>query len=595
MLVVEQNVAATLPADTVRMMLVQPFLEFGEPPMEPFPPSAAYAQRLTDAISDVFEKVIQYSPRVILFPEFAIPGVQAVERVAAALSSINVASPTIVIGGVSGLHKGAFEQLCVLPNIAAIDLVNAPSRVQETEWVNTSVTFVKDDEGAVRLWLQPKLSPSWQEANCHYQTMFAGGLVRVFCARFNNGVPCRFLSLLCFDWVGRENGVRLPEAILQQFNTACHATGSPQDLQWAFVLQHNPAPNHATFLTATSRFFSEAAITPFVRRRDAAVVMVSTASSQQPSRGRSATYGYSSLVFASPAPFDNDGCWPTFATRPSRLRGSDALLTCKDVVFREMGECVHIADVRVPNFVASDQTERTAPLAQALAFPLAGAVADPRIPSDVVPAVVKWANDELDDLPDLCANYFEGTPIESALRTAHGEVVDVYRRLPSQDLALRIERACAKRVTTTSPRTDPGSDVDAVWDADERGALRHVIQSLALLGSATDLDLLGGRLHARCGLGVEIAAITGATHGDCVRALRELAMRTHAPIVFISRDDQNTPLLRRETERFADPHGHRGIRFTDAQTLLTKAQRRPLNEYRDFVAELANVEERRII
>ena len=594
MVVVEQTLAVTLPANTVRMMHVQPFLDFEEPALEPFRPSTTCAQRLMDAIDSVFARITEHSPQVVLFPEFAIPGVQAVERVAAALSCTSVASPTIVIGGVSGLHKEAFAELCALPNIAVIDLANAPSRVQDTQWVNTSVTFVKDDEGTVKMWLQPKLSSSWPEANCHHQMMFSGSLVRIFRARFSNDVPCRFLSLLCFDWVGREHGVGLPEAILREFNEACHATGSPQDLQWAFVLQHNPAPNHATFLTATSRFLSEVANAPFVRRRDAAVVMVSTASSQRPSRGRPAQYGYSSLVFSPAAPFDSRGCWPTFATQSSGLRASDALLTCKDTVFREMGECVHIADVRVPNFVVPDPTDRTAALVRARAHPLVGTVVDPRIPNDVVPAVVKWANDELDDVPDLCTTYFTEHPLEPALRSTHGEMVDGYRRLRPQDLALRIEAACATRLLTNG-RTDPASDVDTTWDGDERRGLRHVIQSLTLLGSAVDLDPVACQLHGRCGEGIEIAAITGTTHADCVRALTRLAVRTHAPILFISQDDQNTPLLPREAERFADPRGYCGFKPTDAQTLLAKAREQAWTEYRKFVTELVNVDDRRII
>ena len=162
-----------------------------------------------DAINSVFEKVAEHRPHMVLFPEFAIPGVQGVECVAAALSSGDVESPTIVIGGVSGLTKMAFDELCALPDVTLIDLVNAPPRVQNTQWINASVTFVKDDEGTVRLWLQPKLSPSWPEAHCHHQTMFQGGLVRIFRARFDNDVPCRFLSFACFDWVGQENGVQI--------------------------------------------------------------------------------------------------------------------------------------------------------------------------------------------------------------------------------------------------------------------------------------------------------------------------------------------------------------------------------------------------
>ena len=592
--VAEQTIAATLPPGTVRLMLVQPFLDLREPLLEPFPLSAPCTQRLMDAITSVFDKVIAHRPHIVLFPEFAIPGVEGVKLVAAALSSVTVASPTIVIGGVSALSKVAFDELCGLPSVIALDLANAPP-VQDTQWVNTSVTFVKDDAGTVTLWPQPKLSPSWQEANCHYQTMFPGGVVRIFSARFANDVPCRFLSLLCFDWVGRENGVQIPEAILQQFNAACHTAGSPQDLQWVFVLQHNPAPNHPTFLTATSRFLSDAGTAPFVRRRDAAVVMVSTAGSRQPAPRRPHKYGYSSLVFGSLAPFDSNGCWPTFATQSSRFRDSNALMTCKDIVFREMGECIHLADVRVPNFVVPDPTDRTPALVHAQALPFVGAVVDPRIPNTLVPAVVKWTNDELDNVPDLCAPYFTGHHLESALRDAHAGMVAGYRHLPSQDLALRIDGACATRLLTHGGTTDPASDVDTTWDADERCGLRHVIQSLTLLGSAVQVDPVNSQLHARCGHGVEIAAIRGTTHADCVNAVKKLATRTHAPIVLISRDDENAAHLPREAEAFADPHGGSGFRPTDAQTLLAAARTQPLNEYRAFVAELLNVNDRRII
>ena len=78
-------------------------------------------------------------------------------------------------------------------------------------------------------------------------------------------------------------------------------------------------------------------------------------------------------------------------------------------------------------------------------------------------------------------------------------------------------------------------------------------------------------------------------------ALKKFAQRTHSPIVFVSRDDNNAALLPREAESFADPLGGSGVSLTDAQTLLKEARTRPLNEYQEFVAELLNVEDRRII
>ena len=183
MLVPEQQIRLTLPSTCVKTLIVQPHLEFQEPEQEPFPLRQECNQRLLDVIDNVFQKVRTYHPQLILFPEFALPGVAGVERVVSCLSSDTVSSPTIVIAGVHGLSKDEYARLCALANVAPVDSVNEPARVQGTQWVNTSVTFVKDDDGSLSLWIQPKVSPSWPEANARHQSMFQGGVVRMFRAQ----------------------------------------------------------------------------------------------------------------------------------------------------------------------------------------------------------------------------------------------------------------------------------------------------------------------------------------------------------------------------------------------------------------------------
>ncbi len=593
MRVSEQQIDVTLPSNAVRMLIAQPFLEFQAPVQEPFALTPACVQRLEDAIDNTFATVAAYHPRFVLFPEFSVPGIAGVQRIAQHLVSNAILAPLVVVVGVSGLSKTEYTSLCARADVAQIDQENDPQQVQQDQWVNAAVTFVKDNTGAVSIWLQPKISPSWTEGNRNHQRMFHGGVVRIFRGRFDNNVACRFLSLLCFDWVGREAGVAVTDAVLQQFGAAYEATGSPQDLNWVFVLQHNPSPNHATFLTATQRILTQP-IHAFARCRDAAVVMACTASARTPARRE--PYGYSSLVFGPLAPFDSNGCRPTFATQSSRLRGATTLSTCKDVVFREMGECIHAAEVRIPASVVPDPTDRTAAIVQAEAMPLIGAVVDPRIPGTSVPAVVKWVNDELDEIPDLCTAYFAGNPLQPALQTSHNNVVDGYRRLPSQDLAIRVDGACAARFSRDSA-LDPAGDVDTAWDVPERSGLRHVIQTLTLVGGAAAVDIVNSQLHARHSpSGIEIAAIAGPTHADCMQAFQKLAGRTHAPIVFVSRDDTNNmPHLPREVESFADPRRGAGVRLTDAHTLLNEARVLPQNDYAAYITELLNVQDRRII
>jgi hypothetical protein len=591
----EQAISVALPSTSVKMLMVQPYLEFETPLQEPFPLLAECSTRLAQAIDTVFEIARTFDPHIMLFPEFGLPGVDAVAKVAAHMATAAVPSSRILIAGVRGLSKTEYAALCALPYSVNVEAENAPDQVTDAQWVNTSVTFVKDDAGALSLWIQPKISPSWPEENVCHQRMFAGRAVRVFNARFDNGLPCRFFSLLCYDWVGREAGAAVLHTILEEFDQLCRNSTNPRSLQWVFVLQHNPTPNHVTFLTAAHNFLS-LPDPAFVQRHDAAVVMVCTANAKAPAR--SYPYGYSSFIFGPRAPFDSNGCAPTFATQSSRLRESAALQTCKDSVFREMGECIHTVEVRVPGSVVPNATDRTAALVEARTFPLSSnASVDPRIPGGPVPAVVKWVNDELDMVTD---GVFSGTAIEPDLKAAHARTVKAYRNLKSQVLAVRVDGACAKRASTVpkrgTPAPDPAADIDTAWDADERNSLQHVIQTLALIGGVTEIDALRSQLHGRYDTaGVEVAAIRGSKHSECVPAFRRLAEKTHSSILFVSRDDNNLPILPREFEAFTDPGGGRGIRHTDAQTLLANVRDATAAEYRAFIMELLNVPDRSII
>ena len=594
MRVPEQQIDVTLSSTSVKMLIAQPFLEFQAPLQEPFPLRPECAARLLTGIDKIFTVARSFHPDFIVLPEFSLPGVAGVERVMRHISSPDVLHPIILIAGVSGLPRDQYVRLCELQGVIAPEAPNGPASVPQAEWINTSVTFVKNDHGTTSLWVQPKISPSWPEANIYHQAMFQGSVVRVFRARFDNDVPCRFLSVLCFDWIGRENGSAVPETLLRELNAAYRTAGSQQSVQWVFVLQHNPHPNHYTFLNSTNAFLTHTAAHPFVVRNDAAVVMVCTASSQIPAR--TGQYGYSSLIFSPRAPFETKACLPTFATQSSRLRGSDSLGTCKDSVFREMGECVHAAEVRIPNFVVADSTDRTPALVHAEAHPFSGTVVDPRVPGSGVPAVVKWTNDELDSVPDLCTACFTGTSLADQVRTSQNQMVTGYRHLRSQDLALRIDGACASRAINAQANGDPAADVDTAWDAEQRRGLRHVIQTLTLIGSVATLDVVTSQLHARYdSAGVEITAITGSTHSLCVSAFKRLAERTHSPIVLVTRDDNNARHLPREAESFADPRQGAGVKFTDSQTLLDAARSNTVPEYTQFITELLNVQDRRII
>jgi hypothetical protein len=261
-----------------------------------------------------------------------------------------------------------------------------------------------------------------------------------------------------------------------------------------------------------------------------------------------------------------------------------------------MGECIHVAEVRVPSSVVADVTDRTAAVAEAKAMPLFGAVVDPRIPGLPVPAVVKWANDELDSVPDTCGKYFSGSAIEAPMKYSQNQTVSGYRHLRSQDLAFRVDGACASRAVKPLDNVDPAADIDTAWDEAERHALHHIIQTLTLIGSVVHVDFNKSQLHARHETGgVEITAIYGSTHSQCVNAFRRLAERTYSPVLLVTRDAENARHLPREAELFADPRGSGGLKFTDSQTLLDAARNKTVQEYTEFIGELLNVQDRPII
>jgi hypothetical protein len=590
--IVEEQISVTLPTESVRILSAQPFLEFQEPVQEPYPMSVDCASRLSQGLDRMIEAATLSRPQFIIFPEFSVPGVSGVERLRDFLLSNEIAGPTVVIGGVTSLSLTAYASLMALPDVEVnVYPTNAPAVIPSDNWINTSVTLIKADDGKVAMWLQPKLSPSWPESQGIHQSMFRGQALHLFRGRFQTGLPCHFFSALCYDWIGVECGRTAPIALLDAFNDRCSTNGGPQFVNWVFVLQHNQRPNDDTFLAAARDFLIDTAY-PFVQRQDAAIVMACTASSQMP--GRNGTYGCSSVILAPTAPFDMRSCPSTFTTNGERIRKCATLRTCKDVVFREMGECCHIFDIRNPRGVRPDATDRTLPLenARVLAFTRGGT--DPRIPDAPVPAVVKWLNDELDQLSDLASSLLTGCALHGNVMASQHTVTATHRRLPSQAAAERVHYSKATAAATKTA-IDPAAFVDD-WDQEEREGLEHVIHSLAIVGTVEPIEIEAASIHGRhTDKGVEIAVIRGDKHSDCINAFDKWSEKTHAPLLLISRDRHNTTPLERELERFDDPAGSSGMKCLDAQTLISKARSCTQIQLEAFTAELFDVTERRII
>ncbi len=590
----EETLSVTLPAQSARVLCAQPFIEFRAPLQEPFPLSPECQSRLLDGIDRVIDAANEQSAEFIVFPEFSIPGIEGVERLLIAFQSESISNATILVGGVTSLTVDEFASLLAGGRVEVLVAEeNKVEHVREGQWINTSVTIVKDDCGQLKMWVQPKVSPSWPESATAHQQMFKGRRLHVFRATFENGLPCHFFSALCYDWIGREVGTTAPTAVLKHLNEVCCERGAQLSLNWVFVLQHNSKPNDDTFLSAAREFLTDPDY-PLVSRDDAAILMACTASSRVPVRD--GNYGCSSVIFNPRAPFDMGACPSTFTTSGSRIRKSSALRICKDAVFREMGECMHAFDIRNPRSVRVDSTDRTLPIENASVYPFTrnGPLSEARLPGMPVPAVVKWVHDELDNLGDLAHDCLAGCVLHDSIEISQASVVSDHRLLPSQAVSERVNYSKASS-SKTAEILDPASQAD-VWDKEERDGLEHVVHSLAIVRSVTTIDVGSAVIHGRhLDAGVEIAAIRGTHHSDCIEAFEKWAAKTHSPLLLISRDHHNTVPLQREIESFADPSRSAGVKFTDAQTLLGKARSCTEAELRSFTSELFDATDRRII
>jgi hypothetical protein len=218
----------------------------------------------------------------------------------------------------------------------------------------------------------------------------------------------------------------------------------------------------------------------------------------------------------------------------------------RDTYFREKGACIHSFVQINPDSVIAGAAHRTFAVDRPFVFPLA-APPDPRTPSNLVPACVKWINDELDDVTSL-SDLQPAVDLGARADAAHATSIQELRALSGSSCDRVIKLATA-REGQASGRTASEDDADA-WDADERGALGHVVNTLdlfGLCGGVTADDQNAG--HATVSLGgktLDLLAVRGKTHDQCHKyAQTQFTPNTRRQAILVTRDRENLPRRRR--------------------------------------------------
>jgi hypothetical protein len=561
----EHTLHVTLPTDRIGLVMMQPFVELND--REPFvwlpDRKANQIERILRTL-DISEENRHGAQKThfTVFPEYSLPGLDAVRAVNRRVCARSWPNGTFVLGGVDGLKHSEYETLCTEPG-TTVSPANRPDKVQTHEWVNCYVLWARDDAGAVGRWVQPKLAASVPEENAIHRYLYAGKTVDLYAAKLADGMPCFFIALVCYDWMGRlgqHDGIR---AVLHQIEGVLAKRDGQIDLSFAFVIQRNQKPSYHEFLSATRDFFADQRYCARVRRYNCMVVLPNAAG--RPTPGKSPEFGQSSLIFRPQAPFLSEACPPTYATDTRIRRGSSELGKCLDVLFREGGGCVHSFALRPPAYVNLDPSDRTLPLLQPWVFPLDAGMSDPRVPGAPVPASVKWVNDELDDMPQVLTG--DATCPQSVIGALTRSKSAVAVMISSQPGPFLLDFILSSSPRLSEDRSRPSEkrrkwikagakDVENVdrWDASETKCLETVVNSLTIVNVASPITIGGDEefvSHATTiggdGTVFDVLVIDGPSHIDCRKHADQVYVgNAQKRLILVTKDRDNSTLQDRD-------------------------------------------------
>jgi hypothetical protein len=561
------------------MVIAQPFLTLT--PEEPYrcaPAAKAEQMEVLEKTLSVARARRHGAPKThfTIFPEYSVPGREGIALIDTAISGADWPSGTIVIGGTDALSKADFTAVAGGPNTHLDTECNGLERVAAGEWINCGITWVKNAQGTVERWLQPKLSRAWPEQNISYQDMFLGSSVFTFKGSLADGTNYRFATLVCFDWIATIANQKAWRWVVDGLSKQAAQAGAEQiSLSWFFVIQCNRRPSDNAFLNEVLAFFDQTAF-PTVRRERACLVFANSAGKEGP--GRAELYGCNSLVFSGQTLFSDPKCHPTFSNGGMRFRASSLLSAHRDVLFREGGACIHSFAQINPNSLNAGAAGRTIALERADVFPL-NITADPRTPSAPVAACVKWLNDEFDALQSLAAIY-PNVSLAGQATAVHQQSIAALRAIPAQTAAYTVKLAAAK---SNAEHADQ-------WGQTETEAVEHLVHTLNIIGLGFPNPTVGSEpAHATAVVNdqpVDLLAICGNSHDECIKHSKAFLPYPRRQTLLVSRDRDNNEWSQRfgsfletnsaklaQERRITDPQG--GVLHLGYRKLLDFFQNAP--------------------
>ena len=544
------NFGVRLPADRIGVVMSQPFLSLTA--QEPYVTEPQAVPRQIASIVRTLE-VAKSGPHQLdrthltVFPEYSVPGILGVQTILGIVSQPDWPSESLIVAGIDALSHESYTQLCAIPG-AHVAPENSPEHVPHTEWINCSITLVKDREGVLRFWIQPKIWPAWEEQNILIQRMFRGRAINIFKGELDNGVYFRLVSLICFDWIATVEA----KAPMDWVTAAIEAdAGEAQiPLTIALVIQNNPKPSHRSFLSRIAPFFDQQRY-PKVLRENATLLFCNSAGKETPFK--SSYYGAASVLHSLRARFTRSHNTPTVSCGGARFRdGSDLLGDFNDSFLRERGACIHAFTLNNPATLPQGAAGRSFAVDDARVFSFQQTC--PRAPDGPVAASVKWMNDALDESVSIGGDFNEAA-LAGQASEAHIAVLNYLRTMDARSISKAIKIASGSK---------PELDADD-WNDTEVQALKNLAAALDILMAASAQPaVLQSSLHGGIQLDeteFDVLAVSGVRHEDCVDRARWHMGTDRSSLLVVSRDRHNSSFNRRHGSIFEQ--GHQGEnRFT---------------------------------
>jgi hypothetical protein len=139
---------------------------------------------------------------ITIFPEYSVPSLIGINLIDRTFRSADWKANSLIIAGIDGLSLENYRRLCATENLHIAE-GSEPANIADGKWVNCFVMWAKTADNQVRQFVQAKLVPAWPEQNNQCEQMHCGNSVFLFKAQFANGHSCRFLSVICYDWIGK--------------------------------------------------------------------------------------------------------------------------------------------------------------------------------------------------------------------------------------------------------------------------------------------------------------------------------------------------------------------------------------------------------